>query len=120
MRLRHLLAATCWLTTAPAAAETMRCAFVTRSVCSEGGCRPVNPGEVRVVIDFAGLRYGRCDGTERQCDWYPMTVRPSGAWLYLEFGHGGQGAKVSPTGRPFIETVGLGELVFVGHGRCEK
>src|SRR5262245_44095437 len=97
---------------APAKAEELRCSFQSRYVCSPRGCTPIDPSGVFIMLRIDAGRYGRCDGA-KPCDWYPLTVSPSGGFLNLDFSSGVQGAKMSQDGSLFIETATLLETLFV-------
>lgn len=67
------------------------------------------------VIDLDAETYARCD--RLGCDTYPATMSLSGMFKSLALPENGAMAKVGTDGS-FVETVTLGTMAYVSHGRC--
>ena len=96
---------------AGAAQTELRCTFQSRYACSPGRCEPIDSSAMFVMLRMDTGQYGRCDGSPPSCDWYPMTIQRSGAFLNLNFSTGIQGAKMREDGSLFIETISAMDAV---------
>src|SRR4051794_5429628 len=97
--------------------DELRCTFQSRQVCAPSGCVPGDSSTGFIILQPQANKYGRCGGA-KPCDWYPMLVQQSGAFVNIDFATGVQGAKMSQDGSLFIETIFLTDKVIVSYGSC--
>lgn len=90
------------------------CRITRKHVCDDDGCRPVE-AKVWNVIDLDAPSYARCDSMG--CDTYPAAMTMSGIYKSVALPQHGAMAKVGTDGT-FVETVTLGTVAYVSHGRC--